>query len=210
MDPINIGKIFERLSVERPNPTTELQYSSPFELLIAVMLSAQMTDSGVNRTTQKLFPIANTPEALLALGEEKLAFHIRSINYYNAKAAHVIRTCKILIEQHHSQVPDNRVDLEELPGVGRKTANVILNTLFGHSTIAVDTHVFRVSNRTGIAPGKTTQAVETKLHAVIPKAFLQDAHHWLVLHGRYVCTAKNPRCKTCVINDLCEYPDKNL
>ncbi len=210
MDKKTAEKIFERFAAQRPQPTTELRYSSPFELLIAVMLSAQMTDAGVNRATQKLFPIASTPETLLALGEEKLAEYIRSINYYKAKAANVIKTCKLLIDLHHSQVPDTREALEALPGVGRKTTNVVLNTLFGHTTIAVDTHVFRVANRTGLAQGKNTQEVEIKLHQIVPLEFLQDAHHWLVLHGRYTCTAKFPKCKTCIINDLCEYPDKLL
>ena len=203
-----VTEIFKRLSMERPAPTTELCFRSPFELLISVILSAQMTDKGVNRATKPLFEIANTPETLFALGEENLKKYLRSITYFNAKAANIIKTCGLLIEHHQSQVPDTREALEALPGVGRKTASVILNTIFGHDTIAVDTHVFRVSNRTGLAPGKNVQEVEKKLLQIIPPEFLKDAHHWLVLHGRYVCVARSPKCGSCVIRNLCEYPDK--
>jgi endonuclease III len=203
-----VTEIFKRLSMERPAPTTELCFRSPFELLISVVLSAQMTDKGVNRATKPLFEIANTPEAIFALGEENLKNYLRRITYFNAKAASVIKTCGLLIERHQSQVPDTREALEALPGVGRKTASVVLNTIFGQDTIAVDTHVFRVSNRTGLAPGKNVQEVEKKLLKIIPPEFLKDAHHWLVLHGRYVCVARSPKCGSCVIRDLCEYPDK--
>jgi endonuclease-3 len=205
-----VSEIFRRLSIERPAPTTELCFSSPFELLISVILSAQMTDKGVNRATKPLFEIANTPETLFALGEENLKKYIRSVTYFNAKAANIIKTCGLLIERHQSQVPSNREDLEALPGVGRKTASVVLNTVFGHNTIAVDTHVFRVSNRTGLAPGKNVQEVEKKLLQIIPSEFLKDAHHWLVLHGRYVCVARTPKCGSCGIRDLCEYPGKTV
>lgn len=201
-------KIFERLRAENPAPTTELNYSSPFELLIAVMLSAQATDVSVNKATDKLYKVANTPEAILAMGEKKLKDYIKTIGLFNTKAANVIKTCQILIEAHGSQVPNNRKDLEALPGVGRKTANVILNTAFGEPTIAVDTHIFRVSNRIKLAPGKSVNEVERKLMKFIPPEFQQDAHHWLILHGRYVCTARNPRCGACVIYDLCEYKHK--
>jgi endonuclease III len=203
-----ITEIFKRLASDRPAPTTELVYRTPFELLISVILSAQMTDKGVNRATKVLFEIANTPETLWELGEEKLKHYLRSITYFNAKAANVIKTCRLLIDNHDSQVPNTREELEALPGVGRKTANVVLNTVFGQDTIAVDTHVFRVSNRTGLAPGKTVKEVEKKLLDLIPPEFLKDAHHWLVLHGRYVCVARSPKCRSCVIRDLCEYPDK--
>lgn len=201
-------KIFERLRAENSAPTTELNYQSPFELLIAVMLSAQATDVSVNKATDKLYKVANTPEAILDLGEKKLKDYIKTIGLFNTKAANVIKTCKILIEQHGSVVPDNRKDLEALPGVGRKTANVILNTAFGHPTIAVDTHIFRISNRIKLAPGKTVNEVEQKLVKYIPREFQLDAHHWLILHGRYVCTARNPRCGSCVIYDLCEFKNK--
>ena len=201
-------EIFRRLREDNPTPTTELNYSSPFELLIAVILSAQSTDVGVNKATDKLFPVANTPEAIYALGVDGLSEYIKTIGLYNSKARNVIETCRILVEQHNSQVPDNREALEALPGVGRKTANVVLNTAFGHPTMAVDTHIFRVSNRTGIAPGKTVLAVEKNLLKHIPKAYLVDAHHWLILHGRYVCKARSPQCGSCRIEDLCDYKQK--
>lgn len=201
-------EIFRRLQEDNPHPTTELVYNSPFELLIAVILSAQATDVGVNKATAKLFPIANTPEAIYALGVEGLSEYIKIINFYNSKAKNVIETCRILIEKHGSQVPDNREALEALPGVGRKTANVVLNTAFRHFTMAVDTHIFRVSNRTNIAPGKNVLEVERKLVRLIPKEYLLDAHHWLILHGRYVCKARKPLCGSCRIEDLCEYKHK--
>lgn len=200
--------IFERFKAQNPHPTTELLYHSPFELLIAVILSAQATDVSVNKATAKLFPMANTPQAILALGEEKFKDAIRTIGLFNSKAANIIKTCQILLEKYHGEVPTNRQALEELPGVGRKTANVILNTVFGEPTIAVDTHIFRVANRTGLARGKTPLAVEQGLLKTIDKAFLHDAHHWLVLHGRYVCVARKPHCPECIIRDLCEYKDK--
>ena len=201
-------QIFERLRAANPSPATELVYQSPFELLIAVMLSAQATDKSVNAATAKLFPIANTPAAILALGEEGLKRAIRTIGLFNSKARHIIQTCEILIAEHSSQVPPDRQALEALPGVGRKTANVVLNTAFGEPTIAVDTHIFRVANRTRIAEGKTPLAVEQRLLRHVPKAFLKDAHHWLILHGRYVCTARKPLCGECGIADLCEWRDK--
>ncbi|MBX2848077.1 MAG: endonuclease III [Acidiferrobacterales bacterium] len=201
-------EIFTRLRNENPNPTTELNYSSDFELLIAVILSAQATDVGVNKATDKLYPVANTPESIYALGVEGISDYIKTIGLYNSKAKNVIATCKILLEKHNSVVPDNREDLEALPGVGRKTANVVLNTAFGQPTMAVDTHIFRVSNRTKIAPGKTVLAVEKALLKFIPKEFLVDAHHWLILHGRYTCIARKPRCGSCIISDLCEYKAK--
>ena len=201
-------EIFSRLRNENPTPTTELNYSSHFELLISVILSAQATDVGVNKATAKLYPIANTPEAIFALGVEGLSHYIKTIGLYNSKAKNVIATCKALVEQHNSQVPDNRADLEALAGVGRKTANVVLNTAFGQAAMAVDTHIFRVSNRTKIAPGKTVLAVEKGLLKFVPKEFLVDAHHWLILHGRYTCIARKPRCGSCIISDLCEYKDK--
>ncbi|KTC98611.1 endonuclease III [Legionella erythra] len=200
--------IFERFRAQNPHPTTELHYRSPFELLIAVILSAQATDISVNKATARLFPVANTPETLLALGEDGLKDYIKTIGLYNSKAANIIKTCRILLIRYNGQVPDNREALESLPGVGRKTANVVLNTAFGQATMAVDTHIFRVANRTGIAPGKTPLAVEMNLLATIDKEFLHDAHHWLILHGRYVCIARKPRCPQCLIRDLCEYPDK--
>lgn len=203
-------RIFERLREQNPHPTTELKYSSPFELLIAVILSAQATDVSVNKATEKLFAVANTPEAILELGEEGLKKYIKTIGLFNNKAKNIIATCRILVEKFGGRVPDNRRDLESLPGVGRKTANVVLNTAFGHPTMAVDTHIFRVANRTGLARGKTPLAVEKKLLKVIPKEFLKDAHHWLILHGRYVCTARKPKCSKCIIEDLCEYREKNL
>ena len=201
-------QILARLRAENPKPTTELRYRSPFELLVSVMLSAQATDVSVNKATEKLYKVANTPEAMLALGEKRLKGYIKTIGLFNTKAANIIKTCRILVERHASIVPDNRKDLEALPGVGRKTANVVLNTAFGHPTIAVDTHIFRICNRIGLAPGKDVKAVEEKLLKVVPKEFRQDAHHWLILHGRYVCTARNPRCGACVIYDLCEYKGK--
>ncbi len=202
-------EIFERLRRANPRPTTELNYHSPFELLIAVILSAQATDKGVNKATQKLFRVANTPAAMLELGEEGLKRYIKTIGLYNTKAKNIIRTCEILVRQYHGKVPDKRPALEALPGVGRKTANVILNTAFGQPTIAVDTHIFRVCNRTGLAPGKTVLEVEKKLLKVVPEEFKQDAHHWLILHGRYTCMARKPRCGSCVIEDLCEYKEKS-
>ncbi|WP_375737917.1 endonuclease III [Pseudomonas boanensis] len=201
-------EIFRRLHEDNPNPQTELAYSTPFELLIAVILSAQATDVGVNKATAKLYPVANTPEAIYALGVEGLSEYIKTIGLYNSKAKNVIETCRLLIEKHGSQVPDNREDLEALPGVGRKTANVVLNTAFRQPAMAVDTHIFRVSNRTGIAPGKTVLEVEKKLVKFVPKEFLLDAHHWLILHGRYVCQARKPRCGSCRIEDLCEFKTK--
>ncbi|WP_296802285.1 endonuclease III [Thiolapillus sp.] len=201
-------EIFRRLREHNPNPTTELNYDSPFELLIAVILSAQATDVGVNKATAKLFPTANTPQAILDLGEDGVKKHIRTIGLYNSKAKNIIKTCRILLEKHGGEVPDNRQDLEALPGVGRKTANVVLNTAFGHHTMAVDTHIFRVANRTGIAKGKTVLEVEKKLLRNVPKEFLHDAHHWLILHGRYTCIARKPRCGSCIIEDLCEYKAK--
>ena len=201
-------EIFRRLREENPHPTTELNFSSPFELLVAGTLSAQATDVGVNKATDKLFPVANTPEAIYALGVDGLSEYIKTIGLFNSKARNVIAACKILIEQHDSQVPDNREALEALPGVGRKTANVVLNTAFGQPTMAVDTHIFRVSNRTGIAPGKNVLEVEKKLLKHVPKEFLVDAHHWLILHGRYVCKARSPQCGSCRIEDLCDYKHK--
>ena len=202
--------IFERLKAANPKPTTELIYHNHFELLVAVVLSAQATDVSVNKATTKLFPVANTPEAILALGEAKLRDYVKQIGLYRTKASNVIKLCQQLIEQHNSEVPEDRAALEALPGVGRKTANVVLNTAFGHPTMAVDTHIFRLANRINLAPGKTVLAVEKKLLKVIPKPYLHDAHHWLILHGRYVCTAKKPQCETCIIKDLCEYPMKNI
>ncbi|AUD78519.1 endonuclease III [Kangiella profundi] len=201
-------EIFERLRDNNPNPTTELEYNSTFELLIAVILSAQATDVGVNKATRKLFPVANTPEAIYALGEEGLKEYIKTIGLFNSKAKNVISCCKDLIEKHDSVVPDNRKDLEALAGVGRKTANVVLNTAFRQPAMAVDTHIFRVSNRTKIAPGKNVRQVEEKLLKFVPKEFLLDAHHWLILHGRYTCLARKPRCGSCIIEDLCEFKDK--
>ena len=209
--PMNRAKrtqIFERLRAANPSPTTELDYASPFELLVAVILSAQATDKGVNQATARLFPLANTPAAILALGELGLREQIRTIGLFNTKAKNIIATCRILMERHGGDVPRRREELEALPGVGRKTANVVLNTAFGESTMAVDTHIFRVANRIGIAPGKTPLAVELGLTKWVPKAFQRDAHHWLILHGRYVCTARKPKCPTCLIRDLCDYPHK--
>ncbi|MFT6733935.1 MAG: endonuclease-3 [Polaribacter sp.] len=200
--------IFERLRNENPNPTTELEYTSPFELLIAVILSAQATDVGVNKATKKLYPIANTPKKIYALGVAGLSEYIKTIGLYNTKAKNVIKTCKMLVDLHQSEVPDDREPLEALPGVGRKTANVVLNTAFGHPTMAVDTHIFRVSNRTAIAKGKDVLEVEKRLVKFIPKEFMMDAHHWLILHGRYTCIARKPRCGSCIIEDLCEFKQK--
>ncbi len=201
-------ELFSRLRKANPKPTTELKYRTPFELLVAVILSAQATDKGVNLATRGLFRAANTPKKILALGEDGLKEHIRTIGLFNTKARNILETCRLLVEQHGGRVPRNRAALEALPGVGRKTANVILNTAFGEPTIAVDTHIFRVANRTGLAPGKNVAEVERRLLEVVPEEFLQDAHHWLILHGRYVCTARRPRCGACPIEDLCEYPDK--
>lgn len=200
--------IYERFRAANPSPTTELDYSTPFELLIAVILSAQATDVSVNKATRKLFAEANTPGAILALGESRLKRHIQTIGLFNTKAANIIRTCAMLVEQHAGEVPRDRAALEALPGVGRKTANVVLNTAFGEPTIAVDTHIFRVANRTRLAPGKTVRQVEDKLTRLTPKEFLADAHHWLILHGRYVCKAQKPLCGDCVIFDLCEFTGK--
>jgi len=200
--------IFTRLRAANPQPTTELEYTTPFELLIAVLLSAQSTDVGVNKATRKLYPVANTPEKILALGVDELKTYIQTIGLYHTKAKNVIATCQILVEQHGGQVPRSREALEALPGVGRKTANVVLNTAFGEPTIAVDTHIFRVANRTGIAPGKNVDEVERKLLKFVPKEFLHDAHHWLILHGRYTCVARKPLCWNCMIADLCEYKAK--
>lgn len=208
MNPAKRYEIFSRLRAANPHPTTELNYSSPFELLVAVILSAQATDVGVNKATDKLFPVANTPEEILALGVDGLKEYIKTIGLFNSKAENVIKTCGMLIELHDSKVPENREALEALPGVGRKTANVVLNTAFGHPTIAVDTHIFRVSNRTKLAPGKDVVEVEKKLEKFVPAEFKQDAHHWLILHGRYTCVARKPRCGSCLIEDLCEFRDK--
>ncbi|QLB13261.1 DNA-(apurinic or apyrimidinic site) lyase /endonuclease III [Bisgaardia hudsonensis] len=201
-------EILTRLRDQNPHPTTELNYSSPFELLIAVILSAQATDKGVNKATEKLFPVANTPQAILDLGLDGLKSYIKTIGLYNSKATNIIKTCQDLIEKHNGEIPENREALEALAGVGRKTANVVLNTAFGHPTIAVDTHIFRVSNRTGFAPGKDVVKVEEKLLKVVPAEFKVDVHHWLILHGRYTCIARKPRCGSCIIEDLCEYKEK--
>jgi endonuclease-3 len=200
--------LFARLRAANPHPRTELNYQSPFELLVAVILSAQATDKGVNKATEALFHAANTPAAVLALGVAGLSRYIRSIGLFNNKAKNIIATCRLLLERHGGEVPSAREDLERLPGVGRKTANVILNTAFGEPAIAVDTHIFRVANRTGLAPGKTVRAVEDKLLKVVPPEFLRDAHHWLILHGRYICKARTPACPACNIADLCEYRHK--
>ena len=201
-------ELFERLKQANPTPTTELQYSSPFELLIAVILSAQSTDKGVNKATARLFPVANTPAAIHALGLRGLKDYIKTIGLYNTKAANILKTCKLLVEKHAGEVPSTRAELEALPGVGRKTANVMLNTAFGEPTIAVDTHIFRVANRTGLAPGKTVLEVEKKLLKRVPSDYQHDAHHWLILHGRYTCIARKPRCGSCPIYDLCQYRRK--
>ena len=199
-------EIFARLRAHNPEPRTELNYSTPFELLVAVTLSAQATDVGVNKATAKLFPVANTPEKIFALGVDGLKQYIKTIGLFNSKAENVIKACRMLIDKHGSEVPQDRESLEALPGVGRKTANVVLNTAFGQPTIAVDTHIFRVSNRTKIAPGKNVVEVERRLERVIPEEFKLDAHHWLILHGRYTCVARKPKCGSCIIEDLCEYP----
>ena len=205
-----VRHIFERLQAADPEPKTELLYSTPFELLVAVILSAQATDTGVNKATARLFPVANTPEDILALGEEGLKPYIATIGLFNSKAKNIIRMCAMLLERHGGEVPHSREALERLPGVGRKTANVVLNVVFGDETIAVDTHIFRVANRTGLAPGRTPLEVEKGLMRVIPKPFLRHAHHWLVLHGRYVCTARRPKCTTCPIAGDCQWPQKPL
>jgi endonuclease-3 len=208
MNPAKRLEIFRRFREANPNPTTELEYTTPFELLIAVLLSAQSTDVGVNKATRRLYPVANTPQKILDLGLDELKTYISTIGLYNTKAKNVMATCKILVDQYGGEVPHSREALEALPGVGRKTANVVLNTAFGEPTMAVDTHIFRVSNRTRIAPGKTVDEVEQKLLKVVPKEFLHDAHHWLILHGRYTCVARTPKCWNCLIADLCEYKPK--
>lgn len=208
MNKNKIAEIFKRLKAHNPKPTTELEYRTPFELLVAVILSAQATDKSVNIATRVLYKDANTPQAILELGVAGLSRYIRTIGLFNTKAKNIIATCRLLIERHGGQVPESRAALEALPGVGRKTANVILNTAFGHPTIAVDTHIFRVANRTGIAPGKDVRAVEDKLLKVVPDEYKHDAHHWLILHGRYVCLARKPRCPDCAILDLCEFKQK--
>nr|WP_113867264.1 endonuclease III [Brenneria salicis]NMN91658.1 DNA-(apurinic or apyrimidinic site) lyase /endonuclease III [Brenneria salicis ATCC 15712 = DSM 30166]RBP61429.1 DNA-(apurinic or apyrimidinic site) lyase /endonuclease III [Brenneria salicis ATCC 15712 = DSM 30166]RLM30352.1 endonuclease III [Brenneria salicis ATCC 15712 = DSM 30166] len=201
-------EILRRLRANDPHPTTELKFNTPFELLIAVLLSAQATDVSVNKATAKLYPVANTPQAMLALGVDGIKPYIKTIGLFNGKAENIIKTCRILIDKHHGQVSEDRVALEALPGVGRKTANVVLNTAFGWPTIAVDTHIFRVSNRTGFAPGKNVEQVEDKLLKVVPAEFKVDCHHWLILHGRYTCVARKPRCGACLIEDLCEFKEK--
>lgn len=200
--------IFERLKANDPSPTTELAYHTPFELLVSVILSAQATDVSVNKATDVLFKVANTPQGILNLGPERLKGYIQTIGLFNTKAENILKTCAILITQHGGEVPEDRESLEALPGVGRKTANVVLNTAFGHPTIAVDTHIFRVANRTKIAPGKNVREVEDRLLRLVPEPYVKDAHHWLILHGRYVCTARKPRCGACIIEDLCEYRHK--
>ncbi|TXI09646.1 MAG: endonuclease III [Polynucleobacter sp.] len=210
MNPEKRRAFFEALKSNNPKPTTELEYSTPFELLAAVLLSAQATDVSVNKGTRRLFPIANTPETIYALGEDGLIPYIQHIGLYKTKAKHLIETCRLLMERHQSQVPENREALEALPGVGRKTANVILNTAFGHPTMAVDTHIFRVSNRTGLAPGKDVLAVEMALLKRVPKEYLIDAHHWLILHGRYVCKARKPSCGQCIVEPLCSFKEKDF
>ncbi|WP_373796515.1 endonuclease III [Neisseria dentiae] len=201
-------EIFERFRAANPHPTTELNFNSPFELLIAVLLSAQATDVGVNKATAKLFPVAATPQAMLDLGLEGVMEYTKTIGLYKTKSKHIIETCRILLDKYNGEVPQTREELEALPGVGRKTANVVLNTAFGQMAMAVDTHIFRVANRTKIAPGKNVREVEDKLMKFVPKEFLLDAHHWLILHGRYTCKAQKPLCESCIINDLCEYPAK--
>lgn len=208
MAPADVAELFRRLRRLNPHPTTELVYTTPFELLIAVILSAQATDVGVNKATRKLFARANTAAAMLELGEAGLKRHINTIGLYNAKASHIIATCRALVERHGGAVPRTRAELEALPGVGRKTANVVLNTAFGQATIAVDTHIFRVANRTGLAPGATVREVEDRLLQVVPARYRKDAHHWLILHGRYVCKARKPDCAACVIADICRAPEK--
>jgi len=208
MDARTVNLLFRRLSRAIPEPRTELEYRSEFELLVAVILSAQATDVSVNKATEKLFAVARTPRQVLDLGVEGLAPYIRTIGLFNSKAKNIIETCRILVERHGGEVPHTRAELEALPGVGRKTANVVLNTAFGHPTIAVDTHIFRVANRTGLAPGRTVRQVEDRLLETVPRKYLRTAHHLLILHGRYVCKAHRPACAGCVISDLCEYPDK--
>lgn len=208
MNPEKRYEFLSRLREENPTPRTELKYNSTFELLISVILSAQATDVSVNKATAKLYPVANTPEAIYKLGERKLKTYIKTIGLYNSKAKNIIKTCNALVEEHDSVVPNTRAELEALPGVGRKTANVVLNTAFGEPTMAVDTHIFRISNRTKFAPGKNVLQVEKKLLKVIPDEFMVDAHHWLILHGRYICTARNPRCGACVVYDVCEFKGK--
>jgi len=208
MKPADRKEFFERLKSITPRPETELEYNSPFELLTAVILSAQATDVGVNKATKRLFPLANTPRSILDLGEDGLKRYIRTIGLYNSKAANIIKTCRILLEKHGGEVPNDRKSLEALPGVGRKTANVVLNTAFGEPTIAVDTHIFRVANRTGMARGKTPLQVELKLLKAVPAEYLHDAHHWLILHGRYTCKARKPNCPECIVRDLCSFPGK--
>ncbi len=210
MNKIKRTEIFTRLRDNNPNPETELEYSSAFELVVAVALSAQATDVSVNKATRKLFPVANTPEAIYALGEDGLKDYIKTIGLFNSKAKNVIKMCKLMIDKHNSVVPQTREELEELPGVGRKTANVVLNTAFGQIAMAVDTHIFRFGNRTKVAPGKNVLEVEDRLMRLVPNEFLLDAHHWMILHGRYVCTARKPKCGSCIIEDLCEYKQKEL
>ncbi len=208
MNKLKRQKIFEKLREQNPHPKTELKYSSPFELLISVLLSAQATDVSVNKATDKLYAVANTPKAMLDLGEEGVKEYIKTIGLFNSKAKNLIKTCQILYQQYDSEVPQTREQLEALPGVGRKTANVVLNTAFGQHTMAVDTHIFRISNRIGLAPGKDVREVEDRLIKFIPEEFMRDAHHWLILHGRYTCIARKPRCSSCVIEDLCEFKKK--
>ena len=210
MNPAKRREIFTRFQAANPHPTTELEYSTPFELLVAVILSAQATDVSVNAATRQLFPVANTPQALLDLGEEKLREYVQRIGLYKTKTRHIMQACTLLLERHGGEVPQTREELEALPGVGRKTANVVLNTAFGQPTIAVDTHMFRVANRTGLAPGKDVLEVENNLLKFVPDEFKHNAHHWLILHGRYICQARKPKCGECLIVDLCEYPDKTI
>jgi endonuclease-3 len=210
MNPAKRREIFQRLQAANPHPTTELEHKTPFELLVAVILSAQATDKSVNLATRELFPVANTPQRILDLGEAGLREYVQRIGLYQTKSKHIIRMCQILLEQHGGKVPQTREALEALPGVGRKTANVMLNTAFGQPTIAVDTHIFRISNRIGLAPGKDVVEVEKKLMKFVPDEFKQDAHHWLILHGRYVCVARKPKCRECIIQDLCEFKEKNF
>ncbi|HEX9812663.1 MAG TPA: endonuclease III [Burkholderiales bacterium] len=209
LKPATVRALFERLKKSNPAPTTELRYASAFELLVAVILSAQATDKSVNKATETLFKVANTPRAISDLGEHGLKRHIKSIGLFNTKAANIVKTSRLLLAEHGGRVPRTRAELEALPGVGRKTANVMLNTAFGEPTIAVDTHIFRVANRTGLAPGRNVRDVETELLRVVPRAYQRDAHHWLILHGRYTCTARAPRCSLCPIRDLCAYPGKS-
>jgi endonuclease-3 len=208
MKPADRSEFFRRLQSVLPNPRTELEYRTPFELLVAVILSAQATDVGVNKATHRLYPVANTPQAFLELGLDRLKDYIRTIGLFNTKAGNIIKTCRILVDRHGGAVPRDRASLEALPGVGRKTANVVLNTAFGKSTIAVDTHIFRVANRTGLAPGKTPLQVEQKLLRAVPQEYRKDAHHWLILHGRYTCKARKPACPACIVRDLCGFKSK--